>query len=94
MRDRRPAMAADQARRSIGAIDDISLAITDAAGQQDIASRSIAQNVDDAAAHTRQFSSANEFAVQTGELAGRILRAAQDLRRWCCRPMRPDLSGG
>jgi methyl-accepting chemotaxis protein len=92
-------MAADQARRSIGAIDDISLAITDAVGQQDIASRSIAQNVDDAAARTRQVSSiisaANEFAVQTGDLAGRILRAAQDLSQqaWCCRPMRPDLSG-
>jgi hypothetical protein len=44
MRDRRPvvrAMAADQARRSIWAIDDISLAITDAVGQQDVASRSI-----------------------------------------------------
>jgi methyl-accepting chemotaxis protein len=67
----------------IGSIDDISLAITDAVGRQDVASRSIAQNVDDAAARTRQVSSiisaANEFAVQTGELAGRILQAAQDL---------------
>jgi methyl-accepting chemotaxis protein len=67
----------------IGAIDDISLAITDAVGQQNLASRSIAQNVDDAAARTRQVSSiisaANEFAGQTGELAGRILQAAQDL---------------
>jgi methyl-accepting chemotaxis protein len=67
----------------IGSIDDISLAITDAVGQQDVASRSIAQNVDDAAARTRQVSSiisaANEFAIQTGELAGRILQAAQDL---------------
>jgi methyl-accepting chemotaxis protein len=67
----------------IGAIDDISLAITDAVGQQNVASRSIAQNVDDAAARTRQVSSiisaANEFAGQTGELAGRILQAAQDL---------------
>jgi methyl-accepting chemotaxis protein len=67
----------------IGSIDDISLAITHAVGQQDIVSRSIAQNVDDAAARTRQVSSsisaANEFAVQTGELAGRILHAAQEL---------------
>jgi methyl-accepting chemotaxis protein len=67
----------------IGTIDDISLAITDAVGQQNLASRNIAQNVDDAAARTRQVSSiitaANEFAVQTGELAGRILQAAQDL---------------
>jgi methyl-accepting chemotaxis protein len=67
----------------IGAIDDISLAITDAVGQQNVASRNIAQNVDDAAVRTRQVSSiisaANEFAVQTGELAGRILQAAQDL---------------
>ena len=67
----------------IGSIDDISLAITDAVGQQDIVSRSIAQNVDDAAARTRQVSSsisaANEFAVQTGELAGRILQAAREL---------------
>jgi methyl-accepting chemotaxis protein len=67
----------------IGAIDDISLAITGAVGQQTVASRSIAQNVDDAAARTRQVSSiicaANEFAAQTGELAGRILQAAQDL---------------
>jgi methyl-accepting chemotaxis protein len=67
----------------VGAIDDISLAITDAVGQQNVASRNIAQNVDDAAARTRQVSSvisaANEFAVQTGELAGRILQAAQDL---------------
>jgi methyl-accepting chemotaxis protein len=67
----------------IGAIDDISLAITDAVGQQNLASRNIAQNVDDAAARTRQVSSiisaANDFAVQTGELAGRILQAAQDL---------------
>jgi methyl-accepting chemotaxis protein len=67
----------------IGAIDDISLAITDAVGQQNVVSRNIAQNVDDAAARTRQVSSiisaANEFAVQTGELAGRILQAAQDL---------------
>ena len=67
----------------IGAIDDISLAITDAVGQQDVVSRNIAQNVDDAAARTRQVSSiisaANEFAVQTGELAARILQAAQDL---------------
>ena len=76
-------MAADWARRSIGAIDDISLAVTDTVGQQDVASRSIAQNVDDAAARIRQFSSiisaANEFAVQTGDLAGQILQAAQDL---------------
>jgi methyl-accepting chemotaxis protein len=67
----------------IGAIDDISLAITDAVGHQNVASRSIAQNVDDAAARTRQVSSsisaANEFAVQTGELASRILQAAQEL---------------
>jgi methyl-accepting chemotaxis protein len=67
----------------IGAIDNISLAITDAVGQQNAVSRNIAQNVDDAAARTRQVSSiisaANEFAVQTGELAGRILQAAQDL---------------
>ncbi len=67
----------------IGSIDDISLAITDAVGQQDVVSRSIAQNVDDAAARTRQVSSiisaANEFAVQTGELAGQILHAARDL---------------
>jgi methyl-accepting chemotaxis protein len=67
----------------IGAIDDISLAITDAVGQQNVVSRNIAQNVDDAAARTRQVSSiisaANEFAVQTGELAGRILQAARDL---------------
>jgi methyl-accepting chemotaxis protein len=67
----------------IGAIDDISLAITDAVGQQNVASRNIAQNVDDAAVRTRQvstiISAANEFAVQTGELAGRILQAAQDL---------------
>jgi methyl-accepting chemotaxis protein len=67
----------------IGSIDDISLAITDAVGLQDVVSRSIAQNVDDAAARTRQVSSiisaANEFAVQTGELAGRILHAARDL---------------
>jgi methyl-accepting chemotaxis protein len=67
----------------VGAIDDISLAITDAVGQQNVASRNIAQNVDDAAARTRQvstiISAANEFAVQTGELAGRILQAAQDL---------------
>jgi methyl-accepting chemotaxis protein len=67
----------------IGAIDDISLAITDAVGQQNAVSRNIAQNVDDAAARTRQVSSiitaANEFAVQTGELAGRILQAAQEL---------------
>jgi methyl-accepting chemotaxis protein len=67
----------------IGAIDDISLAITDAVGQQNVVSRNIAQNVDDAAVRTRQVSSiisaANEFAVQTGELAGRILQAAQDL---------------
>ena len=67
----------------IGAIDDISLAITDAVGQQNVASRSIAQNVDDAAARTRQVSSiisaANEFAGQTGELAARILQAAQEL---------------
>ena len=67
----------------IGAIDDISLAITDAVGHQNVASRSIPQNVDDAAARTRQVSSiisaANEFAGQAGELAGRILQAAQDL---------------
>jgi methyl-accepting chemotaxis protein len=67
----------------IGTIDDISLAITDAVGQQNAVSRDIAQNVDDAAARTRQVSSiisaANEFTVQTGELAGRILQAAQDL---------------
>jgi methyl-accepting chemotaxis protein len=67
----------------IGAINNISLAITDAVGQQNLASRSIAQNVDDAAVRTRQVSSvisaANDFAVQTGELAGRILQAAQDL---------------
>ena len=67
----------------IGTIDDISLAITDAVGQQNAVSRDIAQNVDDAAARTRQVSSiisaANDFAVQTGELAGRILQAAQDL---------------
>ena len=67
----------------IGSIDDISLAITDAVGLQDVVSRGIAQNVDDAAARTRQVSSiisaANEFAVQTGELAGRILHAARDL---------------
>ena len=36
----------------IGSIDDISLAITDAVGQQDVVSRGIAQNVDDAAART------------------------------------------
>jgi methyl-accepting chemotaxis protein len=69
----------------IGSIDDISLAITQAVGQQDIVSRSIAENVDDAAARTRQVSSsisaANEFAVQTGELAGQILHAAQELRQ-------------
>jgi methyl-accepting chemotaxis protein len=67
----------------IGTIGDISLAITDAVGQQNAVSRNIAQNVDDAAARTRQVSSiitaANEFAVQTGELAGRILQAAQEL---------------
>jgi len=67
----------------IGAIDDISVAITEAVGQQNVASRNIAQNVDDAATRTRQVSSiisaANEFAVQTGELAGRILQAAQEL---------------
>jgi hypothetical protein len=67
----------------IGSIDDISVAITEAVGQQTVASRNIAQNVDDAAMHTRQVSSiisaANEFAVQTGELAGRILQAAQEL---------------
>jgi len=67
----------------IGSIDDISLAINDAVGQQDVVSRGIAQNVDDAAARTRQVSSlisaANDFAVQTGELAGRILHAARDL---------------
>jgi len=67
----------------IGTIDGISLAITDAVGQQNVASRNIAQNVDDAAARTRQVSSiisaANQFAVQTGELAGRILQAAHDL---------------
>jgi methyl-accepting chemotaxis protein len=67
----------------IGTIDGISLAITDAVAQQNLASRDIAQNVDGAAARTRQVSSiisaANEFAVQTGELASRILQAAQDL---------------
>jgi methyl-accepting chemotaxis protein len=67
----------------IGTIDDISLAITDAVGQQNAVSRDIAQNVDDAAARTRQvasiISAANDFAVQTGELAGRILQAAQEL---------------
>jgi methyl-accepting chemotaxis protein len=67
----------------IGAVENISLAITGAVSQQNVASREIAQNVDDAAARTRQVSSiisaANEFAVQTGELANRILHAAQDL---------------
>ncbi|HEY6258352.1 MAG TPA: methyl-accepting chemotaxis protein [Xanthobacteraceae bacterium] len=67
----------------IGAIDDISLAITDAVGQQNLASRDIARNVDDSAARARQVSSiiaaANDFAAQTGELAGRILQAAQEL---------------
>jgi methyl-accepting chemotaxis protein len=67
----------------IGTIDGISVAITDAVEQQNLASRNIAQNVDGAAARTRQVSSiisaANEFAVQTGELASRILQAAQDL---------------
>jgi methyl-accepting chemotaxis protein len=67
----------------IGTIDGISLAITDAVAQQNLASRNIAQNVDGAAARTRQVSSivsaANEFAVQNGELASRILQAAQDL---------------
>jgi methyl-accepting chemotaxis protein len=87
----RPTRRAPRPRRTaisaissvIGSIDDISLVITDAVGQQHIVSRSIAQNVDDAAARTRQVSSiisaANEFAVQTGELAGRILHAAQEL---------------
>jgi methyl-accepting chemotaxis protein len=69
----------------IGSIDDISLAITAAVGQQNLVSRNIARNVDDTAARTRQvssiISSANEFTVQTGELAGRILHAARELSR-------------
>jgi methyl-accepting chemotaxis protein len=67
----------------IGSIDDISLAISVAVGQQNLVSRNIAQNVDDAAARTRQvssiISSASEFTVQTGDLAGRILQAAREL---------------
>jgi methyl-accepting chemotaxis protein len=67
----------------IGSIDNISLAIMAAAGQQNLVSRNIAQNVDDAASRTRQVSSivasASEFTVQTGDLAGRILNAAREL---------------
>jgi methyl-accepting chemotaxis protein len=67
----------------IASIDNISLAITQAVGQQDAVSRNIAQSVEDAAARTRQVSSiigaANEFAAQTGELAGHILQAAREL---------------
>jgi methyl-accepting chemotaxis protein len=67
----------------IGSIDGISKAITEAVAQQGLASRNIAQNVDDAATRTRQVSSvitaANELAVETGELAGRILQAAREL---------------
>jgi len=69
----------------IASIDNISLAVTEAVGQQNLVSQSIAESVDDAAARTRQVSSvigaANEVAAQAGELAGQILRAARDLSR-------------
>jgi methyl-accepting chemotaxis protein len=69
----------------IASIGNVSLAVTEAVGQQNLVSQSIAQNVDDAAARTRQVSAiiaaANEVAVQAGELAGQILRAARELSR-------------
>ena len=68
---------------AVASIDNISLAVTEAVGQQNLASQNIAQSVDDAAERTRQvssiISSANEFAIETGRLAGQILRAAHGL---------------
>jgi methyl-accepting chemotaxis protein len=67
----------------IASIGNVSLAVTEAVGQQNLVSQSIAHSVDDAAARTRQVSAtigaANELAAQAGELAGRILRAAHGL---------------
>jgi methyl-accepting chemotaxis protein len=77
--------AIDKISDVIGSIGNISHAITAAVDQQSLASRDIAQTVDDTAVRTRQVSSiiaaAKEFSTRTGQVATQIVEAAKDLSR-------------